>query len=55
MYVYIEGSRGAEASKYHVGFYMPNGNYYYESEYDTAGEAATRVNYLNGGKGYPQR
>lgn len=44
MYVYheIDGS-------FIVGFYMPNGKFYKDSEVKTKEEARQIVNYLNGG------
>lgn len=46
MYVYIKKEEGLC-----VGFYMPNGEFYIESQYTNPKEAASRVNYLNGGTG----
>ena len=46
MYVYIK----SEQTLWTVGFYKPDGSWYAESDWDTAGEAAARVHYLNGGK-----
>jgi len=34
-----------------VGFYKPDGKWEPESDHSTPGEAAARVNYLNGGQG----
>ncbi len=34
-----------------VGFYYPDGGFHEAEEFDTEGEAARRVNYLNGGDG----
>ena len=44
-YVYIK----SEPNLYTVGFYDPQGKWQPESDYDTSGEAAERVHYLNGG------
>lgn len=45
MYVYITSEPGL----YTVGFYKPDGTFKPESDHTTAGEAAKRVHYLNGG------
>ena len=45
MYVYIK----SESCLWTVGFYDPQGQWHSESDWDTAGEAAARVHYLNGG------
>ena len=47
MYVYLH----SEAKLWTVGFYKPDGEWMPEGDYDTPEEAATRVNYLNGGHG----
>lgn len=44
-YVYIESEPGL----YTVGFYDPKEEWQPESDWDDKEEAATRVNYLNGG------
>lgn len=46
MWVYRKNAEG----KFEVGFFMPDKQWCGESVYDTADEAAARVNYLNGGK-----
>lgn len=49
MYVY----RGGQVSGFEVGYYTPSEHFYIESRPTTAGEAAARCNYLNGGTGVP--
>lgn len=46
MYVYIQSEPGL----WTVGFYLPNGDWYPESDHASPEEAARRVHYLNGGK-----
>lgn len=53
MYCYIESREEDEESWAVVGFYTPNGTWIKESEWADPGEAARRVNYLNGGSGAP--
>ena len=36
---------------YSVGFFMPNGTWYEESNWPDTTKAGRRVNYLNGGTG----
>ena len=56
MYVYIQ-----LGNSYQAGFYMtkyshdgsPYNQFMTETGWPTAGEAAARVNYLNGGSGHP--
>ncbi len=40
-----------EGGKYQVGYFMPSGEWFCDSEHETSGAASARVNYLNGGKG----
>lgn len=47
MYVYIFCSK---SENYLVGFYNPNDEFYVESTYNVAADAAARTSYLNGGK-----
>lgn len=47
MWVYIR----SEKNLWTVGFYDPQGKWVSESDHSTAGEAAKRVHYLNGGQG----
>ncbi len=54
MYVYIQSEISGEddciADTWTVGFYDPNGVWVPESDYETRGDAAKRVAYLNGNK-----
>ncbi len=47
MYVYIR----SEKNLWTVGFYDPKGKFVPESDYGSKGDAAHRVNFLNGGGG----
>ena len=47
MYVYRDFWK--DAGVYTVGFYAPNGEWILESDWETSGQAAARVHYLNGG------
>lgn len=44
-YVYLKSEQGV----WTVGFYLPDGEWYPESDYNSSEEAAKRVHYLNGG------
>lgn len=46
MYVYIR----TEPGLYTVGFYLSNGTWIPESDFNDREEAADRVHYLNGGR-----
>ena len=48
MYVYIKSEPGL----WTVGFYRPNGQWEPESDHGSKEDAAGRVAYLNGNKGY---
>lgn len=45
MYVYIKSEPGL----WTVGFFLPDGKWRPESDFNSMREAARRVNYLNGG------
>jgi hypothetical protein len=45
-WVYINSEPGL----WTVGFYDPNAKWHAESDHGSAGDAAARVNYLNGGR-----
>lgn len=47
MWVY----RKLDSGKFCVGYFMPDGTWFSESEFADAGDAAARVNFLNGGGG----
>jgi hypothetical protein len=44
-----EGNRQYSRGLWTVGFYAPDGEWMPESDYGSPKEAASRVNYLNGG------
>ena len=54
MYVYIKseraGHQGCTHDLFTVGFYDPTGQWHPDSDHTDEQEAATRVNYLNGGR-----
>lgn len=47
MWVY----RKLEDGRFCVGYFLPDMTWFSESDFDTAEQAAARVNYLNGGGG----
>lgn len=51
MYVYEKN--GGKKGIWTVGFYTPDGQWTPESDHDNPGDAAARVNYLNGGPHAP--
>lgn len=42
----------SEPGLWTVGHYTPGGKWIAESDHDTSGDAANRVNWLNGGSGH---
>lgn len=56
MWVYVESENwvddnGERQHLFTVGFYKPNGKFESDSDHNNRGNAACRVNYLNGGIG----
>lgn len=49
-YVYVESEHGPDGTLYTVGFYDPKGEWHPESDHSDRDAAASRVNYLNGGR-----
>ena len=50
MYVYIQKFSQDNVPYFEVGYFLPNSNWQFESQFALADEAAERLNYLNGGR-----